>query len=147
MRMERYLYIRSDESTAYFSNNKVYRFKVHLSLPLSLNGNWRVALTEFRAVEDSKSKLKSVDVLYIYSDICKESIVHVHRVEQPLLRRLVKNKRKSWEYLLETLYYLPVPKKELREFQIYIKAADGAFASDLKEPWHLTLHLKQYPFL
>ena len=145
MRMERYLYIRSDESTAYFSDNKVYRFKVHLSLPLSLSGNWRVALTEFRAVEDSKSKLKSVDVLYIYSDICKESIVH--GVEQPLLRRLVKNKRKSWEYLLETPYYLPVKKKELREFQIYIKAADGAFASDLKEPLHLTLHLKQYPFL
>ena len=84
MRMKRYLYIRSGESTAYFSDNKVYRFKVHLSLPLSLNGNWRVALTEFRAVEDYKSKLKSVDVLYIYSDICKESIVH--GVEQPLLR-------------------------------------------------------------
>ena len=143
--MERYLYIRSDESTAYFSDNKVYRFKVHLSLSLSLNGIWRLALAEFRTVEDSKSKLKSVDVLYIYSDICKESIVH--GVEQPLLKRLVKNKRKSWEYLLETLYYLPVKKKELREFQIYIKAADGTFASDLKEPLHLTLHLKQYPFL
>ena len=143
--MERYLYIRSNESTAYFSDNKVYRFKVHLSLPHSLNGNWRVALTEFRAVEDSKSKLKSVDFLYIYSDICKESIVH--GVEQQLLRRLVKNKCKSWEYLLETPYYLPVKKKEFREFQIYIKAADDAFTSDLKEPLHLTLHLKQYPFL
>ena len=84
--MKRYLYIRSDESTTYFSDNKVYRFKVHLSSPLSLNGNWRVhmALTEFRAVEDSKSKLKSVEVLYIYSDICKESIEH--GVEQLLLR-------------------------------------------------------------
>ena len=143
--MERYLYIRSDESNAYFSDNKVYRFKVHLSLPLSLNGNWRVALTEFRAVDDSRSKMKPVDDLYIYSDICKESIVH--GVEQPLLRQLTKNKPQMWDYLLETPYYLPVKKKELREFQIYIKAADGTFVSELKEPVHLTLHLKQYPFL
>ena len=71
----------------------------------------------------------------------------MHSVEQPLLRQLVKNKRKNWEYLIKTPYYLPVKKKELREFQIYIKAADGAFASDLKEQLHLTLHLKQYPFL
>ena len=73
--MERYLYIRSNESNAYFSDNKAYRFKVHLSLPLSLNGNWKVALTEFNAIDDSKSRTKTVDSLYIYSDLCKESTV------------------------------------------------------------------------
>lgn len=144
--MERYLYIRSDESNDYFSDNKPYRFKVHLSFPLSLNGNWKVALTEFRADNQSRSRpMKKENVVYIYSDICKESIVH--GTEQPLLRLLNMNKPKRWDYMLETPYYLPVKRKELREFEIYIKSADGAFASDLKEPLLLTLHLKQYPFL
>lgn len=104
-----------------------------------------MALTEFNAMDDSKSRTKTVDALYIYSDLCKESIVH--GVEQPLLRRLDRNKAKRWDYMLDTPYYLPVKRKELREFEIYIKSEDGIFATELKEPLQLTLHLKQYPFL
>lgn len=140
--MERYIYIRSDESDAYFSDNKVYRFKVHLSLPLSLSGSWRVALTEFYAQDKSKPKPKTA--LYIYADLCKESIVH--GVEQPLLRRLEKNTTDGWDYAIDAPYYLPMKRKEVREFEIYIKRANGEYVSDLKEPVHLTLHLKQYPF-
>lgn len=143
--MDRYLYIRSDESEAYFSDNQVYRFKVHLSLPLVLNGHWKVALTEFYALDESKSRTKSSEALYIYTNLCKESIVH--GVEQPLLRRLDKNKKNGWNYILDTPYYLPVRRKEIREFQIYIQSDDGTYASDLKAPLHLTLHLKPYPFL
>ena len=142
--MDKYLYIKSDESDAYFSDNQVYRFKIHLDLPLSLNGSWKVALTEFYAADDSKSKSKTADALYIYTDLCKESIVH--GTEQPVLRRLEKTKGNNWKYMFETPYYLPVKRKEVREFQIYIKLEDGAYASDLKAPLHLTLHLKQYPF-
>lgn len=139
---ERYVYVRSDESDAYFSDNRVYRFKVHLSLPLSLNGRWKVALTEFYAFDKSKTKPKTA--LYIYTDLCKESIVH--GVEQPLLRRLEKNTADGWDYAIDAPYYLPVKKGEVREFEIYIKAGDGTFVSDLKQPLHLTLHMKQYPF-
>ena len=71
----------------------------------------------------------------------------MHGVEQPLLRRLDRNKAKRWDYMLDTPYYLPVKRKELREFEIYIKSEDGIFATELKEPLQLTLHLKQYPFL
>jgi hypothetical protein len=144
--MDRYLYINSNESNTYFSDNHSYRFKVHLSLPLPLNGNWKIALLEFYATEDSsKPKPTTTGALYIYTDLCKESIVR--GIEQPLLRRLKKNKRNSWEYMLDNPYYLPVKRKELREFEIYIKAADGSLASQLKDPLHLTLHLKQYPYL
>ena len=143
--MDRYIYIRSDESDVYFSDNQVYRFKVHLNLPLSLHGIWKVALTEFYAIDESKSKTKTTDALYIYTDLCKESIVH--GVEQPLLRRLDKNKKNSYDYMFDVPYYLPVKSKELREFQIYIKQADGSYPSDLKSPLYVTLHLKQYLFL
>jgi hypothetical protein len=142
--MERYLYIQSDESDAYFSDNEVYRFKVHLNMPLTLSGKWAVGLTEFNAVEVSKSRTKSTDSLYVYTDLCKESIVHGE--EQPLLRRVDKNKKNGWDYMFNVPYYLPAKKKELREFQIYIKLADGTYPSDLKSPLNLTLHLKQYPF-
>lgn len=143
--MDKYLYIKSDESNTHFSDNQVYRFKIQLSLPLALNGNWRVALTEFYADDDLKARFKSADALYIYSDLCTESVVH--GTEQPLLRRLNKNTRSGWDYRIDTPYYLPVKKKELREFQLYIRQASGTFASDLKQPLHLTLHLRQYPFL
>ena len=141
--MERYIYVKSDESNVYFSNNKAHKFKVHLSLPLSLNGNWKVALTEFYAVHQSMTKTSNA--LYIFTDLCKESIIH--GAEQPLLRRLEMNKPNRWDYILDVPYYLPVKTKELREFEIYIKSGDGKFASDLIEPLYLTLHLKQYPFL
>lgn len=67
--MDRYLYIQSGDSADYFADNEVYRFKVHLNLPLSLHGNWKVALTEFYAESDSKSRNKTVDALYIYTDM------------------------------------------------------------------------------
>lgn len=142
--MDKYLYIKSDESNAYFSDNEVYRFRIHLNKPLTLHGSWKVALTEFYAFDDTKSKTNTTSALYVYSDLCKECIVHGE--EQPLLRRLDKNKKNSWDYTLDSTYYLPVKRKEVREFQIYIKRGDGTYASDLKSPLHLTLHLKPYPF-
>jgi len=141
--MDRYLYIKSNDSDSYFSDNQVYRFKVHLNVPLPLHGMWKVALTEFYAEEKAKPKSKT-NSIYIYTDICKESIVHGK--EQPLLRRLEKTTQTGWDYMLDTLYYLPIVKTEVREFQIFIKGEDGSFASDLKEPLHLTLHFKPYPF-
>ena len=144
MATDRYLYVKSDESNAYFSDNTAFRFKVHLKLPLILHGKWKVALTEFYAQEVSKSKTKDINALYIYTDLCKESIVHGE--EQPLLRRLDKNSRNGWDYIIDSPYYLPLKRKELIEFQIYIRLDSGEFASELKSPLHLTLHLKQYPF-
>ena len=142
--MERYIYVKSNESDKYFSDNKVCRFKVHLSLPLTLDGKWKVALTEFYASNQVRSRKKETGALYIFTDLCKESIVH--GVEQPLLRRLNMNATDAWDYSMDSPYYLPVKKREVREFEIYIKSEDDNFASNLQDPLNLTLHLKQYPF-
>lgn len=139
---ERYIYVKSDESDLYFSDNKAYRFSVHLPSPLVFKGSWSIALTEFHAVDNNKND--SLDSLYVYTDLCKESIVHGE--EQPLLRRVVKNNIHSWDFTFDSPYYLPVKRKEAQSFQIYIKREDGTFATDLASPLHLTLHLKQYPF-
>ena len=139
---DRYIYVQSDDSDSYFSDNSVYKFKVHLNAPLTLQGLWKVALVEFSAKEKTKSK--AGEALYVYTDLCKESIVHGE--EETLLRRLEKSKKSLWNYVIQTPFYLPVRKKELREFEIFIRTVDGEYATYLDKPLNLTLHLKPYPF-
>ena len=140
---EHFLYIQSDESNDYFSENNNYKFKVHLNIPLTLQGFWKVALLEFHV--KLKSALISKNALYVYSDLCKESIVHGE--EKALLRRLDHNKRYGWDYVIDTPFYLPMKRKELREFEINIKHVDGSDPTYLNSPLNLTLHLKHYPFV
>lgn len=141
---EKFIYVQSDESDAVFSDNETYKFRVQLKSPLFLSGTWKVALVEFHATQTSKSTLKADEGLYIYSDLCSESIIAGE--ERPLLRRLEKNSRAKWDYILDP-FYIAVKKKEVREFNIYIKREDDTYASDLVKPARLTLHLKRYPFL
>lgn len=100
-----------------------------------LNGSWRIALTEFYAKENAPpSRLRSwpvklTDVVYNYTDLCKESIVHGE--EQQMLPRLDRNTADGWDYMLDTFYYLPVVRKEVREFTIYVKRRDGSYESAL----------------
>lgn len=143
--MDRYIYVRSDESDVFFSDNENFRFRIQLQYPLNLQGIWKVALVEFHATETSKSKMKADEALYVYCNLGKESIVQGE--EHPLLRRLEKNSRAKWDYIFDTPFYVKVAKKEIRDFEIYIKGENGADATDLVTPVHLTLHLKPYPFL
>ena len=56
MTNERYIYVQSDESDDYFDDNKTFRFKIHLQLPLYLEGFWKVALVDFHARENKTTK-------------------------------------------------------------------------------------------
>jgi hypothetical protein len=142
--MDRYLYVQSDESNTYFDDNTTTRFRVQLQFPLDFPGVWKVALVEFHAAETSKSSIKADEGLYIYADLCKESIVYGE--ERPLLRRLKKSSRGKWDYILDTPFYLPVSKHEVRDFEIYIKGERDEDISHLVKPVRLTLHFKHYPF-
>jgi hypothetical protein len=110
------IYIKSDERNFYSLNNEVYKFKVHLNIPLIFDGFWKVTLTEFYIEKDKKHKIsKSAesDIIFITSDIIKESVVHGN--EQPVLRRLRKTSTSAWNYIhvLDTSYsiYLLLKKK------------------------------------
>ena len=100
--MDRYIYIKSDESAEYFSDNQTYKFKVHLNLPLFLPR--KVALVQFHAKEKLKSKAS--DGIFIYSDLCKESIVRGE--ERPRLRHLEKNEKSEWDYIFDNPFYVQV---------------------------------------
>ena len=145
MLTDKFIYVKSDDSDEYFSDNTTFKFKVHLKLPLYLPGTWKVALVHFHATEKGTSRSKSDEGLYIYSDLCKESIVYGE--ERPLLNRLEKSSKGKWDYLFDNPFYVPVKKSELWEFLVYIKREDGEDASELMKPVYLTLHLKPFPFL
>ena len=117
--MNRYLFVQSDESNAYFNDNTPARFRVQLKLPLYLPGVWKVALVEFHATDKSRLTKNAEEVFYIYADICKESIVFGE--ERPLLRRLERSSNGKWNYLLDSPFYLPVSKSEVRDVEVYIK--------------------------
>lgn len=89
--------------------------------------------------------LKGGKSLYVYTELCKESIVHDS--EQPLMRRMEKYTKYGWSYQFQKVFYLPVRKKELLEFNVYLMYEDGSNPSFLNSPLHMKLHLKQYPFL
>ena len=142
--MDRYIYIKSNQSDDYFSENKVYKFKVHLNTPLNFDGFWKVALVELHAEQDKKIKVKNTNTLIITTDICEESTVF--KTECPILRCLWKNSSIGWDYQFDTPFYIPIRKKEIIEFEISISNDEGHFASFLKEPLYMTLHFKHYPF-
>ena len=52
-----------------------------------------MALVEFHAFEKANSTVKAGEGLYIYSGICKESIIYDEG--RPLLRRLEKNGKRK----------------------------------------------------
>ena len=142
--MDRYLYVQSDESDIFFDDNTTTRFRVQLKFPLYLPGRWKVALLEFHATEKSKSTKKADEGLYIYTDLCKESIIYGE--ERPLLRRLEKSSKGKYDYILDSPFYLPVAQHEVRQFEVYIRGERDEDLSHLVKPVYLTLHFKSYPF-
>jgi hypothetical protein len=146
MIMEKFVYVQSDESNSFFPDNQAWKFKVHLDVPLTFNGFWKIGLIEFNVNVKTKKTQKSpiTEALYVYSNICKESIIQGS--EQPILRRLNPNTTYGWDYIFDFPIYLPVKRKELREFELYIMTNDGSLATFLDSPVNLTLHFKRYPF-
>ena len=143
--MDRYLYVQSDESDIVFKDNTTTRFRVQLKFPLYLPGVWKVALVEFHAAEKAKSTKKADEGIYIYTDLCKESIIYGE--ERPLLRRLEKSSKGKYDYILDAPFYLPVTQHEVRQFEVCIKGEHDEDVSHLVKPLYLTLHFKYYPFL
>lgn len=94
--------------------------------------------------EQKLSKSKGGNAIYIFTNICKDSIVN--GVEKPILSRLEMNDRKGWSYAFDSPIYVPMKRTELIEFEMYIKTDDGSFATFLESPVYLTLHFKRYPF-
>ncbi len=143
--MERFVFVTDSESSHVFTDNMPYHFKVQLKLPLHFDGYWTVSLREI-SIQTANKKISQISktTLFIYSNICKESIVNGG--EHALLRRIDKNGVNSWKYVFDSPFYLPLQKSEIQELEFVIKTGDGDFASFVSSPLYLTLHFKRHPF-
>jgi len=138
--MSIYLTMSSDKSMEYFGQNKPYKFKTHLNAPLLLEGVWRVALVE----ADIICTTSRTDAIYLYSDICGESIVEGEN--RPLLRRLPASSVGNWLTIVDTPFYVPKKNNNIYDIDIYITTDQNSFASFLDQPSTITLHFKSFPF-
>lgn len=139
--MSLYAILGSNNSLNYFPHNKPYRFRSQLNVPLNMNGMWKVALME----AEISTSLSKTDALYVYSNICGDSIVNGR--SEPLLRRLMTAEPGNWSTILETPHYLPVKISEIYDIDIYITDETGELASFLNQPSTVTLHFKAFPFV
>ena len=135
------VYLQSGECNNYFpTKKKTWHFKIHLKTPLIFDGKWKVALLEFKAsASKTKSKNNTNQTLFIFSNICDESILNGEK--NPVLRRVSPYKSNQWDTRFERPIYLTIKKKELLEilFEIYIKDLNNGDASFLQEPVLVTL--------
>ena len=134
-----YVYIRNDESNHYFKDNTPCKFKVQFKLPLTFDGYWKVALSEIKFTTNQKN---SEDTLFIYSSICKESVINGG--EHPILRQVNKNMKQSWQHIFDTPFYLPLKNSEIYDIDFDIKTTSGQLASFITSPLYLTLHFKKF---
>lgn len=135
---EHIVFIRSDQSNAYYPGNTPYHFKVYLNTPLLLEGQWDVALLDFY----SKEKISAVKKreLYLFCDVCTG--VNVFHNQYSLLRRIFPTPQNNWNYIFSSPIFVPVKKTEIREIEIHIYNESGQEASSLKENLSCTLQFR-----
>jgi hypothetical protein len=106
-----YLVVDSDnsENLEYYSDNKLWKFKVRFNAPLNLTGFWNVALTDV-FIRDS-SKATYVNNLYVHCNIAGESILNGERRES-LLHVLYFVKKGNWTHKYSLPYYLNINKSQ-----------------------------------
>lgn len=130
--MSCYMIFRSDQNSEYYPDNTPYSFKVKLPQTMTLNGDWKVALTEITLTED----IEKEDILYIYTNICSESFINGENV--PLLRRVISATKGNITFTPS--YYIPVIKSEINEIEFTLENHQGYAANHIRNPISLVVH-------
>lgn len=91
--MDHFILIRSNQSNEYFPNNTSHHFKVRLSDPLLLDGNWRIAIIDFYTKDKIIPVRRNNTELYLFCDIY--SGINVLNNRYSLLRRLFPTNKKD----------------------------------------------------
>ena len=134
------VFIRSDQSNSHYPSNTPYHFKVYLSTPLLLEGQWDIGLLDFYSKEKSSAAKKSTRELYLFSDVCTG--VNVFHNQYSLLRRIFPTPQNNWNYIFSSPIFVPVKKTEIREIEIHIYSESGQEATFLKENLSCTLQFR-----
>ena len=134
--MSFYVIIHSDRSLDYFPDNQPFQFKCYFDKPLTLEGNWELALCE----KDINEKVQKPS-LYVNCDLCQSIIVDGK--SKTVLRKVNADMRRHFTNSFNWLFYVPVIKSQIREIQIDIKDANNRLATFLTKPVCVTLHFTE----
>ena len=89
-----------------YPENRPFKFRTYLQTPLVLKSKWKVAIIDINLSQGQQSQ-----DLYVYSDICSETIVDGSG--QPLLKCICANTIAYTEF--KHLNYVSVTKSEIRD--------------------------------
>ena len=134
--MEHIIFIRSDQSDAYYPNNSPFKFKVCLNEVLHLQGEWKLGILDFYI--DQKVTKKNNHQLYLFCDVCSGVNVFPN-IQYSLFRRIFPTDMSTWNYIFSFPIYLPVKKNEIQVLEFLIKDEHGENASFLKNNLSFTL--------
>jgi hypothetical protein len=131
-----YIVVANSDSPTYFSDNKATRFRVKLSKPLVLDGDWYVGVCEIHVTDNAEN----IGIVGFNSDISNGLIVN--GIQSHLLRRF--NCKRNVHETFPIVYYLPVDKLFIDTLKFYLTGPTGELASlgaDVKI--EVTLHFQK----
>jgi hypothetical protein len=131
-----YIIVSNSDSKSYYADNEANHFRVKLSKPLNLEGDWYVGVCELHVTDNAEN----MGILGFNADICNGMIADG---SQTYLLRTFNCKRNVHEsYPL--IHYLPVGKLFIDTMEFYLTDSSGKKASLATEAkLQVTLHFKE----
>ena len=123
-----YLYACSTDSLTYHPSNGPNRFTIELPEIITLKSGWSIAITDIYLQDDIS------DPLYIYCDICEQSI---HQGDlKPILKVIYPDCVQ-----FGNLHCVAVKNTSFHRIEVYIKGGESGLENILVKPVFMILHL------
>jgi hypothetical protein len=135
----RILDVSSDNCAGIYPGNLPHDFIIELPQVVNKFGKWEVSLSEIFFGDIS---IEESAFIYVYCDICQESIVEAHL--RPLLRKihLSEDCNLTCSLKFNNLYSIPLVPNQLRRIRIYIRTEKDEKPSFLNKQVKCTLLIK-----
>ena len=131
------IFTSSRDSLEYFPDNTNDDFRLHLSEPLQLEGEWVVSLVEIY-LPRLESRLP-VNLIDVCSPLCRD--VTTGESKEPVLRRVDAWQEDDAMVRFERALYVPVAHRTVSDIRIYLRDVDGKRAPFVNTPTYCTLDL------
>ena len=131
------IFASSTDSLEYYPDNANDDFRLRLSEPLQLQGEWVVSLVEIY-LPRLEHRLQ-VNLIDVCSPLCRD--VTMGEGKEPVLRRVDAWQEDDAMLRFERALYVPVAHRTVSDIHIYLRDVNGGRVAFLKTPTYCTLDL------
>lgn len=135
-----YVYLSSSASMQYFPTNESTDFRTTLARPLTLYGDWEVALTEISFPKLTQGY--KPDYIAVACNFCIESLINGGQ-DQLLDRFFLSELRPSDAVRILRPHYIKLNSDIIYTLQVHLYDETGAKPSFQSGNLHCTLHLRR----